>query len=108
MPRKIGGLFFQLDEPINPNYRTSGPENFRVEVGEIKPGDYETKCIKPGKLLPAHFVITIREATPDQLQHIVTIPEKYPEELTVTFWPDADLGVVIKVVDQDGKELTKN
>ena len=97
----------ELDTTIEPNYRTSGPENFRVVVGKIAPGEDETKCIKLGHLLPAQFTITIREATPDQLQHIVTIPEKFPSELFVTFFPDPDLGVMIKVVDQDGNELKK-
>ena len=97
-----------LDTTIEPNYRTSGPENFRVVVGEIKPGEKATKCIHLEPLvLPADFTITIREATPDQLQHIVRIPKKYPDELTVIFSPDADLGVVIKVVDGDGNVLKK-
>ena len=98
----------ELNTTIEPNYRTSGPENFRVVVGEIKPGDDATRCIKLEPLvLPADFTITIREATPDQLQHIVRIPKKYPDELTVIFSPDADLGVVIKVVDGDGNELKR-
>lgn len=97
----------ELDKTIEPNFRTSGLGNFRVVVGKIEPGKSETVCIKPGQLLPADFTVTIFEATPDQLQHIVRIPEDYPEELTVTFSPDDDLGVVIRIIDDKGIELKK-
>ena len=98
----------ELSKPIEPNYRTSGPENFRVVVGKIEPGDDMTKCIKlEPMVLPADFTVTVFEATPDQLQHIVRIPKDYPEKLTVTFSPDAELGVVIKIVDDDGNVLKR-
>lgn len=97
-----------LKKPIEPNFRTSGPENFRVVVGKIEPGKSETKCIHLEPMaLPADFTVTIFEATPEQLQHIVRIPKEYPDELTVTFSPDPDLGVVIRIVDGDGRVLKR-
>jgi len=98
----------QLDKPIEPNYRTSGPENFRVVVGKIEPGEDVTTCIElEPMVLPADFTVTVFEATPDQLQHIVRIPKDYPEKLTVTFSSDPDLGVVIRIVDDDGTVLKR-
>ena len=98
----------ELSKPLEPNYRTSGPENFRVEMGKIAPGESAKKCIKlEPMVLPADFTVTIFEATPEQLQHIVRIPKDYPEKITVTFSPDADLGVVIKIVDDKGNVLKR-
>lgn len=97
-----------LNKTIEPNYRTSGPENFRVVVSKIEPGKSKTCCIKlEPMVLPADFTVTIFEATPDQLQHIVRIPKEFPEELTVTFSPDEDLGVVIRIVDDKGNVLKR-
>ena len=98
----------ELGKPIEPNYRTSGPENFRVPMGKIAPGESESKCVKlEPMMLPADFTVTIFEATPEQLQHIVRIPKDYPEKLTVTISPDAELGVVIRIVDDKGKVLKR-
>ncbi len=98
----------ELDETIEPNFRTSGPENFRVVVGKIKPGEEKTVCVKLEPLvLPADFIVTVFGATPDMRQAIPRIPTEFPKEITVMFLPDEDVGVRIRIIDGEGNDLLK-